>query len=195
MKIRTSPTFPLFVILLITSDNAGRVLILIAAAFIHECGHLLAAKLMRLRVKSIRLGIFGAGIEIDTLKCTYKKEIILCAAGPAANLFTAATVYLFHETVHQPAIYFVIASLFLAFLNLLPAKGFDGGRIASCILIRLTNEITAYKIIEFLSFICFFVLWSTSVYIILRTGAYLSLFIFSWNLFMHFFIDLRPLTK
>ena len=180
MKIKISPSLPLFMIVLLTSDNADRALTLIAAASIHECGHIIAAKLMKLRLKSIKLGIFGAGLEVNTLSCTYTKEIVLCAAGPAANIFSAIVIYPFTAPMTRMALYFFVTSLFLAILNLLPAKGFDGGRIASCILTRLAGERVAYKVIAVASFFCFFVLWSVSVYIIIRTGAYLSLFIFSW---------------
>jgi len=189
MKIKISPTLPLFLISLALSKDIGFVLIPLSAAFIHECGHLIAARAMRLPIKAMRLGVFGAAIETDTLYCSYGREIILALCGPLANFISAAFVLFQFGTQSRQALLFIISSVFLALLNLLPAGSFDGGRIFSSLLHIFMSPRLAYRIAEAISFLTFFSLWTASVYFILKTGAYLSLFIFSWSLFAGLFLS------
>ena len=191
MKIEISPSLPLFLISLAVSKDTSFVLIPASAAFIHECGHLLAAKLLHLRIKAMRLGIFGAAIEADMLHCSYGKEILLALCGPLANILTAFLVYAFAGIENSHLLLFFVSSLLFAALNLLPAGSFDGGRIFSSSLHCFLPPGAACRISEAVSFLVFFVLWTASVYFILRTGAYLSLFIFSWTLFTGLFLSNR----
>ena len=189
MKIQISPSLPLFLISLAISKNVYFMLIPISAAFIHESGHLISAKLMRIPIRSMRLGIFGAAIETDMLFCSYGKEILLALCGPLANLISAFAVYWRFGSTTEPARLFIASSLFFAFLNLLPAGSFDGGRIFTSLLHTFLSPCTADRVAETVSFLVFFTLWTISVYFIMKTGAYLSLFIFSISLFTKLFLS------
>ena len=189
MKIKLSPSLPLFLLSLAASKNVAFVLIPISAALIHELGHLFAARALKIQIRSMRLGVFGAAIETNMLCCSYVKEAILALCGPLSNLITAGFVYLYFGVGHRHALLFIVSSLLLAILNLLPAGSFDGGRIFSSLLYAALPHRTAARISEGLSFLVFFTLWSASVYFIMKTGAYLSLFIFSWSLFTKLFIS------
>ena len=191
MKIRISPSLPLFLISLALSGDARLLLVPLFAAAIHESGHLLAARVLNIPIKSIRLSVFGALIDADVMNCSYKSELLLAISGPMANIVTAIIAYFFAEN----SIFFVTVSLFLALLNLIPAGSLDGGRILSSVLNSLLSQTVASRISEAVSFLCFFTLWTVSVYIIMKTGAYLSLFIFSCSLFTRLFFSdysLRP---
>ena len=160
---------------------------ILGAAFVHEMGHVVAAKLLNIPTKCIKLDIFGAIIETDALLCSYKKEAVLCLAGPLANIFSVVILSTFQLPFDLE--FFKIASLFFAVINLLPASGFDGGRAIPCLLLsKLSSQITA-KLMFLSSFVCVFLLWTVSVYFIMRTGSYLSLFIFSAALFSKLFLS------
>ena len=189
MKVKISPTLPLFILSLAASRDISFVLIPIAAAFIHECGHLLAARILKLNIKSMRLGIFGAAIEVDMMHCSYRKEIILALCGPLANIISAALILPLAGTENRHVFLFLVSSLFFAALNLLPAGSFDGGRIFSSILHIFLSPRVVCRITEAVSFAVVFTLWTASVYFIFKTGAYLSLFIFSLNLFAALFLS------
>ena len=189
MKLKISPTLPLLILSLTASKDIGFVLIPLSAAFIHECGHLVAARIMKLNIVSMRLGIFGAAIEVDMLHCSYAKEAILAFCGPLANVISALLIYATCGIKSRHSLLFFTASLLFAALNLLPAGSFDGGRIFSSLLYPRLSHRAAYRITEAISFIVVFVLWTISVYFILKTGAYLSLFIFSLNLFASLFLS------
>ena len=83
----------------------------ILAAFCHELGHIIAAKLQRIPLGELKLGIFGASLTSKPLLCSYKSEIILAAAGPLVNLISAAILLPFCK--NDFCALFVAASLFL----------------------------------------------------------------------------------
>ena len=189
MKIKISSFLPLFLLSLIISRGWELVFSSLAAVFIHEVGHLLVAKFSNIKIKSITLNIYGAHIDADLLGCSYKQEILLCLAGPFANIFFAMLIFLLSRHFNTNLFdFFILSSLFLAALNLIPANGFDGGRVLNGILCEKLKHNTHYRIMNIISFLCFFILWTISIYVILKTGSYLSLFVFSLSLFVKLFI-------
>ena len=159
---------------------------ILSAALIHEVGHIVAAKILNIKIKRINLDIMGAIIETDTLFCSYKKEAVLCLAGPLANIISFIVLSIIPLPFDLRL--FKISSVFFAAINLLPAKCFDGGRALSCIFLSKLRPSIAARFIEISSFICVFLLWTVSVYFIMRTGSYLSLFVFSGSLFAKLFL-------
>lgn len=191
MKISVSPSVLLMGSIILLSGNAKNAAIPISAAIIHELGHILFAVLYSIRIEKLELNLFGALIKLPPLSCSYKREAMLAASGPLANVITAvlASIYIprAREGIKEAILYFIISSLLFSFINLLPAKDFDGGRIISCCLLTKLSPNTVYSILEWTSLLCVFFLWSVSVYFILRTGSYLSLFVFSGALFARIF--------
>jgi stage IV sporulation protein FB len=135
----------------------------------------------------MKLGIFGATLQTDRALCSYGKEIILAAAGPLTNLLCFA-LCLVSDAKSETAELFKLASLVLAILNLLPISELDGGRIVYCTLASSFSVECAKRVVDALSFAIIFSLWTLSVYLILRLGASLSLFVFSCFLFGKIFI-------
>lgn len=185
LKIKLSFSGAIMIIALIFTHSYLS-LAAILAAFCHELGHIIAAKLQRIPLGELKLGIFGASLTSKPLLCSYKNEIILAAAGPLVNLISAAILLPFCK--NDFCALFVAASLFLGILNLLPIYEFDGGRILFCALSYLHSQELARKIIFALSFILIFALWTLSVYLLLRLSSSLSLFIFSLSLFSKIFL-------
>lgn len=190
MKIKISFfSVLLFSSLIITKSHYA--LIPIGVAIVHELGHVVCAKLRRVRLESLDIGIFGARINLDPAIYSYSDEIAVCIGGPLINLISADLVAIAARLfdIHSEGVYFFIfASLSLAIINLLPIKSFDGGRILFCILAKKRSLPLSEKIINISSFISLFILWSLSLYLLLRTSASLSLFIFSVSIFATIFI-------
>lgn len=169
--------------------HVGNVAVILSAALLHEAGHLLAALALKIPINCIRIDIFGAYIETRPMSCSYIKEAVLCLAGPLANLLSA---FLLHCFFPFDTLLFSVASVTLAAINLLPVKGFDGGRALSCLFLIRFSPRAVSVFIDITSFICIFILWSISVYFIMRAGAYLSLFVFSAALFARMFLPDTP---
>ena len=155
----------------------------IAAASIHEVSHIALARLLGTRLSSMRLGIFGASLSMDSHTTSYKNEILIALAGPLANLTSAIIILLFVSELSAFTEMFLAASIFLGLLNLLPISDFDGGRILFCIIAIKSSLHLASTVLKLTSFFFVFSLWTLSVYLILRLGASLSLFVFSASVF------------
>lgn len=153
---------------------------------LHELGHVLVARLAKIKLRELKLGIFGAALSPQSYLYSYKKEILLCLGGPLANFLSALAVSAFFDT--EPFEYFKMCSLALGLLNLLPISGFDGGRIFTSLLSMLLSPRTVQAISKLVSFVLIFALWSFSVYLLLKISASLSLFMFSLSLFSKIFL-------
>lgn len=157
------------------------------AATLHELGHIAAAKLLRVGLCEMRLGIFGASLSTDSPLSSYRSERILALSGPSINLVCAALGGAL-RVQNEFFEYFISASLFLALFNLAPISDFDGGRVLYSLIAEHLTPNAAARVMSVLSFAILFSLWCLSVYLMLRLGASLSLFVFSSALFCKIFI-------
>ncbi|MBE6600113.1 MAG: hypothetical protein E7640_02750 [Ruminococcaceae bacterium] len=189
IKIKSGILAPLFLICLFFSERRVYTFIALAAATIHELGHIIAAKARNIELSSLSLDLLGARIGTGTRLNSYFDEIVLCAAGPLTNFFFGAAVLFSPLRTNEYTMFFAASSIALGALNLLPIKTFDGGRILTCLLARILGIYISEKIVFALSFVCCFALWCFSVYLLMRVGASLSLFVFSVSLFARIFIS------
>ncbi len=149
----------------------------IFAVFLHEMGHILAARLCGAKIFSLTLDVTGAKMTLYGKLLSYKEEMLIAAAGPCANLISSALLFPFFEN-------FSAFSLMLSFLNLLPIAGLDGYRILSSLVsLRMGCEKT-HTVMKTVSFFAIFFLWLISVYLLLRFGSGLTAFILSCSLFL-----------
>jgi len=185
LRIRIAPTAVLLLVGLLLTDRSGICLAAIPAALIHECGHLSAAKLLRIPLRELRLDVPGARLDASGRMLSYGEEWLFCAAGPLFSLFTSAMVApLWGVSTFAQTLSCV--SLLLGGLNLLPIRSFDGGRMLQCFLSPVTGERAACAAVTVCSFLSLFLLWATAVYFLLKTGDGLSLFCFSVSLLTRF---------
>ena len=193
MKVTISPYVIFMGLIFFISKKLDMLIVPLIAATVHEFGHLCMALLLNIPIQKIEINLFGALIHTKNLNCSYKNEALLAAAGPAANILSASiTMMLFRFSPFfqsDKIFYFIVSSVAFAIINLLPAENFDGGRILSCMMLCRFDPKMVKIVLECMSFFCFFLLWSISVYFIIRTGAYLSLFVFSGALFSKMFLS------
>ena len=188
MKIKIG-FFTVMLALSLVISRSLFMLIALSAALLHELGHILMAKACRIRLTSCKIGLYGAGLMPEGAFYSYTREIFLCAAGPLTNLLCGSIgLHIYRICASELLLWFVFSSFVLGFLNLLPIHGFDGGRIFSALLCRFISQRASNISIHISSFIFLFILWSFSVYLLLRAGASLSLFIFSLSVFIRIFM-------
>lgn len=186
MRLRISPSVAILLVFTVLTDRTGISLLTVAAALLHECGHLLAARAMGIRMSQMRMDFLGARLDITGRVLSFGEEWLLCAAGPTVSLIVAAVAAIFWG-VSDYARIFSCASLVLGLLNLLPIRTFDGGRMLEVFLSNTFGECAAERGMTLCSFLFLFLLWATAVYFLLRAGDGLSLFCFSMSLFLRFF--------
>lgn len=190
MKVKLKIKFGFFAVLLLlvlAISSPDYFPALLCSAALHELGHIAMARACGIRLICLKLGIFGAALSPESSLYSYKKEIILCLGGPAFNFLTALTARNFFLAAPNAEI-FIASSLALGTLNLLPITDFDGGRAVNAVLCSVLSVDTAARLMRAVSFIFIFSLWCCSLYLLLRAGASLTLFVFSAALFSKIFI-------
>lgn len=187
----------LMILVLIFGDNSKYAIIALSAAIIHEIGHIAASLLLKIKLDSFSLKLFKANIGVTLPLYSYKHELLLSLAGPIFNIISGIiAMYIYHRFYSNEYILFsIVASFFLAILNLLPIKGFDGGRIFICALAPHFNIYIAEYILEILSFSFILLLWIVSIYLMLKIGSSLTLFVFSSALFAEMFLNSENFQK
>ena len=191
LKVKFGFFFVFIIFSLLFTLNKFTFLSLLAAT-IHEMGHLVASKLFKIRICELDFGILGARLKISGALCSYKQEILLCLFGPLFNFLSALLVYILSNKesgASEEIEFFILSSLVLGTLNLLPIRTFDGGRILESIFSTFLPVEKVFFIINIFSFLIIFLLWCISIYFLLIYTSSLGLFIFSISLFASLFID------
>ena len=200
-KVRFGVGGILMISALLISDSGELILIYALAAALHEAGHLLAAKLLKIGVSEIAFGFSGIRIVTDGRLTSYKKEAILAAAGPIVNavcfLCSLAAFLSWGEGLSamlaeggealsfglargkSALAFFALSSLLQSMVNLLPIKSFDGGRIFYCALAEHFGEGVAERGIGISTALSAFVLWTVALYLMLRVSGGLGIFVFA----------------
>lgn len=134
--------FCLLLVCLLFWDDDNIVPWALLSCAIHECGHVLAIRLLGGRVAKVRLSVVGAEMTpVRANMFSYREELLIAVAGPLFSLLAAllwATPparVLFGERA------LLIAGLNLAagLFNLLPTGPLDGGRILRITLLHVCS--------------------------------------------------------
>lgn len=185
-KLEIEPTAAVLLVALLLTDRTHLAAAALLAAAVHEAGHLAAARVMRIPVRSLHFHLLGAELTTGGRLLTCGEEAALCAAGPLASLFlSAALAPLWRHT--DLAVLLSCASLTLGLLNLLPVRAFDGGRLLEVAIAAHGSPAAAERTLTVTSLLSLWVLWAGAVYLLLRAGDGLSLWCFSMSLFSRFF--------
>lgn len=184
-RIGIAPITVLFFVGTLLLDQTGLCVATAVAAFWHELGHFTAAFLLRTPVSSIRFDLLGARIEVGDQFLSYSDEWLLAAMGPIFSLIGSllgASLW----RVHSFFWYFSVASLLLGLLNLLPIKTFDGGRMTEALFNRFLGVRRSFFVMQGMTITVLFLMWTASIYLLLRAGGGMSLFCFSMCLLARF---------
>ena len=131
IKVNISPYLLITVFTLVISGLFSVfTLIVILCALFHGLGHISAMKLFKVKIYCVDLYLSGGIIRSESALLPYKKELAVAFSGIFANLVFALGAFVFHLFSRDIFSFFtVFCNLILAFLNLIPQKNLDGGRI------------------------------------------------------------------
>lgn len=115
--------------------------------FLHELGHSLSAKLFGVNTRDITLLPFGGLARLEAIPRSPLAELVIALAGPAVNIAIAACLLIglsfgmiFDKvaesgiSILNPLEQLLVANIFLALFNLIPAFPMDGGRVLRALL-------------------------------------------------------------
>ena len=139
MQIKVSLQIFIFIIIFYLTKQIEVYAILMLLAFLHECGHLLAGLLLKLKPKKLEINPFGVAIIFEEFGCKDNKfemkKILIALAGPLTNLGIMLIVMFFDFGFTQITREIIIyANLLIILFNILPIYPLDGGRIVKGIL-------------------------------------------------------------
>ena len=180
------PLALIYLLFMLFCDKSGLAAMSLLAAALHEMGHLVAARFMKIPISAMRFDLLGARIDVKGRILSYGEEWLLCMSGPLASLVFSLIGSLFWSH-SKLAIAFSCASLLLGLLNLLPIQTFDGGRMLECALLSFTTPKKTGSILRGCTFLFLWLLWAFSAYLMIKIADGLSLFFFTLSLLGRFF--------
>ncbi|MBR5124673.1 MAG: hypothetical protein IKU90_06025 [Clostridia bacterium] len=160
--------------------TAGTVVMVVVAALLHELGHAVAAWGLGAPIRSLRLDLFGARMELGGM-LSYGQEWMIAMGGPLVNLLSAVLVlpHCLRAGFDGSGGIFLAASAVLGGVNLLPVQSLDGGRMLHALLSLLGGARAGDMALRLTTGLFLGGLWLLSVYALLRVGQMLTLFTFS----------------
>lgn len=169
----------------LAADCSVFTVLIFAAAFVHELGHLICLKTNGVNIYGITVLPFGAVIRSDAEKLTYRKETWAALAGPFAGLCAAAVSGVLFLVLRDPyTLFFAAANVTLSLVNLVPVRTLDGGRaLEAWAFSRMPFE-KAECVAENVSYGAFVFLTFASLGLLAFTGCNFSLVIFCVCLFI-----------
>lgn len=137
-------TFPfaLLIALMLACDKTGMISVSLITVILHEMGHLIALYAYKRPPRKIILRLCGVQMSQAMLFESAVSEIIVAAAGPAANLFVSAALLPLCE--HRFFAALCAAGIVIGAFNLIPLSGLDGGDILHSILSEKFSVRTVY---------------------------------------------------
>ena len=153
-------------LLLVVTEGPERTGLGMLALLLHETGHLLTARGLGYRVRSLELWPFGAALSVD-LSTGSRGALPVALAGPLCSMAAAAMSLLLlrllprTEGVMEP---FFCMNLSLAAVNLLPAEPLDGGRALASLLSRPLGARRARRLTAWTGLVLGGALFSLGVY-------------------------------
>lgn len=140
----------------------------VALLFVHEIGHVLAAKRIGLPVSApLFIPFMGALITMKKQPLDAREEAYVAFGGPVLGSIGAAVVFGAAYYYHSPLLYsLAYVGFFLNLINLLPIHPLDGGRIATAVTrwLWLVGLVGGLVVIVYLKSVLFFIIWLLFAY-------------------------------
>ena len=179
-KIKITPFAWLLSFFIVYSMPPKALLCYVTAVLLHEAGHVIAALLVKSPIESITFSLLGINIRRKSVSSSHLHDILIYSAGPFMSLLGGVL----GQILSSPLL--AVFSYALLFLNMLPVKLFDGGKILYSLLC-LTLPAHAEVLSKALSAGILLLMWLAAVYFLIVTSE-VSLFILCIYLFFVIFI-------
>lgn len=141
MQIKISLQIFIFIIIFYLTKQIEVYAILMLLAFSHECGHLLAGLILKLKPKKLEINPFGLAIIFEEFGCKNNKfewkKIIIAMAGPLTNLIIMLFVLCANlgiDVITKEII--IYANILIILFNLLPIYPLDRRKNSKRIIIH-----------------------------------------------------------
>lgn len=165
MKIYVWFSFFAIISLLLVLSKNDLIIYGVAAAIIHELGHLTAFLIKGYPPKEIHLEYSGIRLIPQRNLFSFKDESIILLSGSIVNIIF---FFLFYKLIKIWA----FMHLILGFFNLLPMKSLDGGQFVLTITQKLFGVRKGILISDFISITTEILLITAGVFLFFKTGNF-----------------------
>lgn len=161
-KLKVSIPFFILMAVLYVMDFRNVLFPTLVAIFAHELSHIAAIHFCGGTVGLIDIRAFGIRVNVPELQfMSYKREIIIAAAGPLAGIIIASCAVATAKVLNIENLnYFIGVNLVITVINLIPVYPLDGGRIALSALLMLFPIRVAYTVSYILAILSVSVLFA-----------------------------------
>jgi len=170
---KISLLFPAVLLLLLVGDDTGIACYSVLAAFLHECGHLIALCVCRGTVETLTISFYGMRLSLSQInRLSVGKAVTVYAAGPLVNILLCITLFILKGNTVVALIHACLAAM-----NCLPIMPLDGGQTVSCILHHVLPLEKAENLMKIISLITWSVMMLMGVMMLITTETNATLLI------------------
>lgn len=159
--------------------------IFLISIILHEFGHLIIAKILKIKIKNLKFNFIGFSAEFNNISDKNIEKIIILLFGPLVNLFISI-LFLANKIDCDYNVEIIYTNLILFVFNILPILPLDGGRILFYIFnfkfdieksFKISNDISKLFliIISFTYAIIIFIVRNIEIFFIIIYLWYLNL--------------------
>lgn len=148
IRITIHPLLLVVLFSMIFTGNIALYSIILCSLLLHELGHLLAARIVRVQVKSCVIMPYGGEIELGKQEITHAQLFVIALGGPLITLFGMVGSELLPPLIGT---LFYQVQFYLLCVNLLPLLPLDGGKIICYGLLTLFPKTKVYELFLSLS--------------------------------------------
>lgn len=182
IEVKISYLFLIMLTFIILLDRTSISIYVILAMFIHECGHLLAMILLKVKISSIEL--FSSTVKITHKRfLPAKMNFFISISGPLLNLIFS--LFYFSENISLK--YFALCNMIIGGFNLLPIKNLDGGD-ALYFLLKNIKKFKINLIINIISYFTLILIIALGVILSIMANGNITLLLASIYLFILMFL-------
>jgi|SRR5690625_3436593 len=181
------PTLLIFLLIAMATGMITQIMIIWTIVIIHECGHLLVARLFRWRIDAVILWAFGGMLKTDEYNTRLMYEdLLVTIAGPAQHVIIFLLIYVAEQLTLFPQAMIEQAHMFnyiILLFNLLPIYPLDGGKLLLLFVSLFAPYRLAYRYSLLISFI-------TSLFVIIAQFVLFSFTLSSIIIFCFLIVEL-----
>ncbi len=178
IRITIHPLLLVVLFSMILTGNIALYSVILCALLLHELGHLLAARLVRVQVKSCVIMPYGGEIELGKQEITYAQLLFIALGGPLVTLLGMVSSMFLPPLIGT---LFYQVQFYLLCINLLPILPLDGGKILCYSLLTFFPKTKIYE--RFLSLsLCLLTILVIVTLLMLPQSIFVAMFsLFLWS--------------